>query len=148
MFISQLTLDDCQNAALLHQKAFYKGWDKKDFEDFLRDPLVYGLKLKDNNLFYGFVLWREIKEEAEILTFVIASAYQAQGKGTFLLTSFFETLKEKGINEVFLEVAEDNPSAYSFYLKYGFNLLSKRPGYYSREGNKPVAALNLSKKLV
>ncbi len=148
MPISPLTLKDCQKAALLHQGAFLKGWDAKTFREFLRNPLVHGLKIGENHELYGYILWREMGDEAEILTFVVASSYQRMGKGTFLLITLIKALRIKNITNLFLEVAEDNINAQSFYLKNGFSLLSIRPHYYPREGGKFIAALNFFKKLI
>lgn len=181
MYITSLTVEDCVHAAELHQAAFYKGWEKKDFEDFLEDPLVFGLKIQKDELlssldsssldyhaelvsasdkgshskfgmttkgettFCGYILWREIGLEAEILTFVVAPPFQRRGVGSLLLNAFFERLNEKGISKTFLEVAEDNNIAKSFYIKHGFTFLGTRLNYYKRPGNQFVDALNFIK---
>lgn len=71
MWITPLSLNDCARAAQLHQTAFYKGWKAEDFLNFLQDPYTFGLKLQQNDVLQGFALWREIRGEAELLTFVI-----------------------------------------------------------------------------
>ena len=147
MCITPLTLQECTQAASLHQAAFYKGWTEKDFRDFIEDPLVFSLKIQQSGNFCGYILWREIEDEAEILTLVIAPSFQRKGMGNLLLTSLFERLKSKGISKLFLEVAEDNKSARSFYIKNGFTIVGKRPNYYERAENKLVDALNLFKIL-
>lgn len=147
---TQVTLlmhQDCIQTASLHQASFYKGWEKKDFQAFLKDPFTFGLKIKEEKNFCGYVLWREIAPEAEILALVISPLFQRQGMGNLLLTTLFERLREKGISKLFLEVAEDNKSAQSFYRKNGFALLGKRENYYLRPNNKLVNALNFVKIL-
>lgn len=146
--VVSLTFKDCQKAADLHQKAFFKGWQTSDFHEFLGTPFVLGLKIEENHKLTGYVLWREIKDEAEILTLVIASPYQKQGRGHFLFEKLCDTLRDKKIGNLFLEVAEDNHSAQSFYLKQDFILLGKRPNYYAREGQTTLSALNFLKKIV
>lgn len=143
-----LTLEDCKNAAVLHQKAFYKGWTEKDFQTFLLDPLIHGLKIEEENTLYGYILWREVGTEAEILTLVVAPSHQKKGMGSLLLNALLKLLIVKGITDLFLEVAEDNHQAQSFYKKHGFVLLSKRPHYYARPENTFVDALNFLKKIV
>lgn len=174
-----LSLKDCAHAAQLHQAAFYRGWTEKDFEDFLEDPLIFGLKIQQDELFTsrysstqdcdpelvldptrknkfgmiaksektfcGYILWREIENEAEILTMVISPPLQRKGIGNLLLIALFERLKEKGISKLFLEVAEDNNMAKSFYINNGFVFLGKRQHYYKRPENKFVDALNFVK---
>ncbi len=147
MRTQKLTLTDCPDAARLHQLSFYKGWSEKDFEEFLADPLTQGLKSEEGGKLCGYILWREIGEEAEILTLVVAPDFQRRGLGSHLLDALFQRLGEQGVSTLFIEVAEDNEGAHLFYLKQGFNLISKRPNYYQREENKYVSAWNYIKKL-
>jgi ribosomal-protein-alanine N-acetyltransferase len=148
MFISTLTHKDCAAAAILHKEVFFKNWGEHVFKDFLQNPMIQGLKLKHTGQLCGYILWCEVEEEAEILTLVVAPSYQRKGGGSRLILTFFEFMMKIGITDIFLEVAEDNEKAQSFYIKHGFSLLSKRPFYYLREGNKYISALNFSKKLV
>jgi len=50
-----LILKDCKDAAVLHQKTFYKGWIEKDFQTFLLEPLTHGLKIEEENKLYGYI---------------------------------------------------------------------------------------------
>ena len=118
------------------------------FQEFLQDPLTCGLKIEENDIFTGYILWREIKDEAEILTLVVASSSRMRGHGGALLTTLFKILKDKGIHRLFIEVAEDNEAAIPFYIKYGFVFSGKRPYYYPREGSQHISALNFVKDLV
>ncbi len=148
MPIKQLTLKDCAEAAYLHQAAFYKGWKEQDFQEFLQNPLIQGLKIEENHQIIGYILWQHVGEEAEILTLIIDPLHQRKGKGNKLLSALFKRLKDQGIMHLFLEVAEDNKPAQLFYINHGFILISKRPKYYSRKQNTFISALNLYKKLV
>lgn len=148
MQINTLTLEDCQEAARLHQSAFFKGWKEKDFQELLQNSLTHGLKIEENHNLYGYILWREVEDEAEILTLVVDPAYQRTGRGSLLLKVLVELLIKKDIAKLFLEVAEDNKQAQSFYKKHDFTLLGKRPNYYQREKNKFSPALNLFKILL
>ncbi|MBS0271064.1 MAG: GNAT family N-acetyltransferase [Proteobacteria bacterium] len=143
-----LVFEDCQSAAHLHQKVFFKGWKENDFREFLENPLIFSLKVEKDHELIGYIMWREVKDEAELLTLVVSTPYQNKGIGSVLLGRCITILKEKHILNVFLEVAEDNHVAKSFYIKHDFILLSKRPHYYPRPGKKKISALNFFKKLV
>ncbi|MBY0292370.1 MAG: GNAT family N-acetyltransferase [Alphaproteobacteria bacterium] len=147
MPIEPLTLKDCKKAAQLHQSAFFKGWGESDFQEFLQNPLICGLKIEKNDELSGYILWREIGEEAEILTLVVASSFQRQGVGTYLLTTLCEYLVQKRITKLFLEVAEDNIHGKTFYIKNGFVFLNIRPQYYPRKENKFISAYTFLKEL-
>jgi ribosomal-protein-alanine N-acetyltransferase len=148
MPLSPLTLPDCQDAAQLHQEVFPWAWTGDTFRQFLQDPLVLGFKVEENKVLLGYILWREIGDEAEILTIVVKPSAQQKGIGGFLITALFTHLKEKNISKLFLEVAEDNEKAISFYREHGFSFLSKRPNYYRRKIKPAVSALNFYKKIL
>ena len=148
MPISSLTLEDCYEAACLHQNAFFKGWSEKDFQELLQNYLTHGLKVEENHNLHGYIVWREMGEEAEILTLVVNPPYQRKGVGSLLLTVLSDLLLKKGITKLFLEVAEDNSKAKYFYIKNEFIFLSKRQNYYQRENDKYIPALNFVKILL
>jgi len=147
MLITPLTLNDSKEAARLHQKSFFKGWEVVDFEQILQDELIHGLKLEEKKVLCGYILWREVENESEILTLVVGSNWQRRGFGSFLLKTLFQKLIQKKVVQLFIEVAEDNQGAICFYIKHGFHFVGKRPHYYPREDNKFAAAMNLVKQL-
>lgn len=147
MSIISLSLEDCPHLSKLHQAAFYQGWTEESFENFIKDPLVFGLKIQKDDALCGYLLWREIRDEAEILTLVISPHVQRQGLGNCLLIALIEKLRSKGITKLFLEVAEDNYNAQSFYIKNSFCCLGKRPNYYKRPFNEFVDALNFGREI-
>ena len=146
--VTALTPLDCVNAAQLHQQSFFKGWERAVFHEFLRTPLTFGLKIEDDGALVAYLMWREILDEAEILTLVVAPSSRQKGHGSTLLTTLFKILKDKGITQLFIEVAEDNEAAISFYTNHGFIFMGKRPHYYLREGNIYISALNFFKDIV
>jgi [ribosomal protein S18]-alanine N-acetyltransferase len=148
MLISPLTQSDFKEASRLHKLSFFKGWEQKDFEAFLKDNMVCGLKFEEANTICGFILWREIRDEAEILTIVVSPNWQRKGIGSALLKELFTQLSKNRISNLFIEVAEDNESAQLFYKKNGFGFVGKRPHYYPRGENKFVSALNYKKSLI
>ncbi len=145
MNITSLTLKDCRQVAQLHQATFYRGWNEKDFESFLKELCVFGFKIEQKGGFCGYILWREVAGEAEILTLGISPSFKRMGMGNRLLNALVESLKAHSISKLFLEVAEDNQEAQDFYIKNGFISLGKRPNYYLRPENKLVHALSFLK---
>lgn len=145
--ISPLTLEDCPPVAQLHQMVFYRGWFESEFISFLKDPHVFGLKIQQDGVLCGYILWREVDLEAEILTLVVAPTFQRKGLGHHLLQALFERLKNHRIHKLFLEVAEDNVAAKSLYIKHKFALLRTIPNYYGRPGGKYVNGLSFVRKM-
>ena len=73
---------------------------------------------------------RVVASEAEILTIAVAPDCQRKGVGAFLLHEAIAWVAEKGADEVFLEVAEDNTAALALYALSGFKPAGCRPGYF------------------
>lgn len=62
------------------------------------------------------------KNLGEIISIYLLPEYIGLGYGKKLLDFVIAQLKEKGYNEVFLWVLEENETARNFYEKYGFKL--------------------------
>ncbi len=147
MTLSPLTLRDYREASTLHQEAFFTGWSDTSFQELLQTPHTFGIQMREKENLLGYILWREIEDEAEILTFVIATHARQKGRGSALLNALCARLKRKEIQSLFIEVAEDNIPALSFYQKHAFTLLGKRKNYYARENNTYICAMTFQKKL-
>jgi [ribosomal protein S18]-alanine N-acetyltransferase len=92
----------------------------------------------------GFLLGREVADEAEIFNLAVAPHYRRQGHAAALVTSALEGMSSRGIQRVFLEVRESNFGAISFYEKLGFIKNGRRKGYYRHPDE---AAITMEKKL-
>lgn len=69
-------------------------------------------------------------EEANLNTLAIDPLFQRKGAASTLLSVAFETLKEKGVQEVYLEVRASNRAAISLYEKIGFQQKGERKDFY------------------
>lgn len=145
--IHPLEIKDCPQAAQLHEKGFHKSWSSFEINDLLSKTSTFGLKIQDKKDMLGFILWREIIDESEILTLTTQPTHLRQGLASLLLKAFFKTLIEKKIRTIYLEVAEDNKGAISLYQSHGFKYINQRPNYYLRSNGQRCTALVFVKKL-
>ena len=94
----------------------------------------------------GFLLWRWIADESEILTFGVVPEFRNKGIGYKMLTHFFALARHNAINRIILEVAEDNIPAFQLYQQLGFTIVGQRKNYYARQNgyiNAQVMSLQL-----
>jgi ribosomal-protein-alanine N-acetyltransferase len=92
----------------------------------------------------GFIIGRQIADEAEILNLAIHPANRRHGLATALVKALLESFSHLAATRVFLEVRESNSPAIVFYQRLGFLQTGCRPAYYSA----PIeAALLLSLEL-
>ena len=82
----------------------------------------------------GFISFRGVPPEGEIVNFAVLPHYTRRGAGAALLTELFGVLKSDGFKKITLEVNENNLPAVGIYTKHGFNTLCKRIKFY--KGNE------------
>ena len=71
--------------------------------------------------------------DAQIMTIGIAPTHQGRGYGRILLDALLAHERERGAEQVFLEVRIDNELAIGMYERAGFEQLGRRRGYYQPE---------------
>lgn len=118
-------------AAGLHAESFARGWDAQAISDLMRNGAA-GHAAMDEQDMLGFVLWRTVIEEAELLTIVVTAVRRGQGIGRELLRVALAGTRKSGAQCMFLEVAEDNAAAIALYRSHNFHVISRRKAYYDR----------------
>ncbi len=91
----------------------------------------------------GFALWRDLGDDAELLTIGVAPDARRQGLGAALLGAVIEAARHAGAQRLFLEVGMDNPEARALYERAGFSQVGARKAYYADGGDAAVLALDL-----
>ena len=91
----------------------------------------------------GFAMWRDLGDEAEILTLVAVEARRA-GLGALLLDAAIRAARAAGARRMFLEVDAGNEPAIRLYRKGGFIDAGLRKGYYRDGADAVVMALDLA----
>ncbi len=81
-----------------------------------------------NSELIGFVIFRCVSEEAELIEIGIDLEHRRKGIATKLFNFAIESLSP--VNELFLEVRVSNASAIALYSKLGFSVNGTRKGYY------------------
>jgi ribosomal-protein-alanine N-acetyltransferase len=77
-------------------------------------------------------------DTADILNIGIDPDFQRQGYGRGLLNHLIEELRKRNISEIFLEVRVGNKSAIRFYKKQGFEEISVRKNYYTKNSKNQL----------
>ncbi len=78
----------------------------------------------------GFIIGRQVGDEAEILNLAVAPLARRKGEGGALLRAAMEEFRERGVSRVFLEVRESNVTGITFYEGRGFFKSGRRASYY------------------
>jgi len=126
--------------AKLHADCFTtpRPWRADEFDTLLKSRGVY-LILHD----HGFALGRIAGPEAELLTIAVHPEAQGAGHGHRLMKDFLSESATLGAEDIFLEVAENNPAALALYRKTGFAQVAKRALYFKQTSGPALTALIL-----
>lgn len=109
----------------LHKLCFpHKPWGAADFSDLKKS----GCEIIASD--HGFVVWRVVADEAEIITVGVHPEYRGTGIAIAMLTIAEVEIAKTNAKKIFLEVAEDNVPARKLYEKQGYTQVGKRPKYY------------------
>jgi len=113
--------------AQLHAACFTtpRPWSQGEFDDLLKTSGVFLLSQPG-----GFLLGRVIADEAELLTLAVAPEQRRKGIARALVAAFHITVKSRGAQTAFLEVAAENAAARALYLAAGWTESGRRKAYY------------------
>lgn len=109
----------------LHRSCFpNKPWSAQDFADLKKSGCDI---IASQN---GFVVWRLVADEAEIITIGVHPDARGSGIASAMLTLVENDVKKRGGNKIFLEVAENNTPARILYEHNKYKQIGIRPKYY------------------
>lgn len=145
--LSEATSRDAAVIAPLHAASFRRGWSEQEVEGLLIDRHVIAHRAMAGTSLAGFILSRQVEDEAEILSVAVAGSRRGRGLAGHLLNLHLRRLAGLGARTVFLEVDENNKPAIRLYERAGFHEISRRPNYYTGPGVKAAAALVLRRDL-
>ena len=142
IFFNKFNLSQLDDIVSIESGSSVHPWSKTQLQESIRNP---------NNLCYcatcegdiiGYLIVMVTGKTADILNIGINPDNQRKGYGGLLMSYLYKELKNRLIEEVFLEVRESNQSAISFYLNQGFKEISIRKNYYKSNSNKLSSAEN------
>ncbi len=114
-----------QQLEKLHAQCFpHKPWCANDFDDLKKSGCDI---IASQN---GFIIYRVVADEAEIITIGVAPAARRGGIAAAMIEIAAADAKKRGAKKMFLEVARDNAAAIALYSRAGFSEIGVRPKYY------------------
>jgi len=107
-------------------------WSEDQFTTSIENSNNLCYCLSFNGRTIGYLISMLAVDTADILNIGIDSEFQRQGHGTGLVNHLIEELKKRNISEILLEVRAGNKSAIRFYKRQGFEEISVRKNYYTK----------------
>jgi [ribosomal protein S18]-alanine N-acetyltransferase len=119
-------------------------WTEWGFRELLKWDSVLAVVSEKEGKLCGFIIGRQVGEEAEILNLAVTLERRRRGEGGALLKAALYESRARHVSRVFLEVRESNENAIAFYARHGFSKTGRRAVYYH---NPQEAAVVMEKKL-
>ncbi len=110
---------------------FSDPWSANDFAECV-DSGVPFLVAEQQGIVAGYVVAHSAADEGEILNLGVAAAHRRQGIGRALVERVLQTLAQRGVGTVYLEVRASNAAARQLYESLGFGEVARRARYYRR----------------
>lgn len=146
--IEAIRQTDLAAVAALHARCFDERWQPGLIARIAVGPAGFGLLWRHEGETQGFVLCRTNDARGEVLSLGVAPGARRRGIARALMTAAIDTVGERGLPALYLEVAEDNAAARHLYRTLGFAQVRRRPGYYARPEAGAVDALTLRRVIV
>lgn len=117
--------------AFIDSLSFSENWSEESYKNMENDSNYTFFKLCDGEKVIGFILLLYAVDAYEIIRIAVLPEYRGRGIGEKLIKEAVDFIKEKGIENIFLEVREGNAAARKLYEKSGFEECGVRKNYYS-----------------
>ena len=115
----------------LNKASFPEAWSKQALGSALAADFVVYVWPDDGGQLTAYFLGQTVLDELHILQLAVAPLFRGRGIGSELMRYILNVMRKQGINRADLEVRASNRDAIDLYHKLGFEVVGRRPDYYS-----------------
>ena len=117
--------------AELEKLCFSAPWSERSIASELTNEYSLWLVEERDGVAVAYVGSQSCPPEADVMNVAVAPAFRRQGIGEGLMVALMDTLRDKGMESLTLEVRASNSSAIALYNRLGFTEVGRRPNYYT-----------------
>lgn len=144
MNIRLMKKEDLAGVYEVEIESFASPWSYESLErDLMENKCSIYVVAEDNKKIVGYIGSWLIMDEGQIINIAVKDSHRGKGIGFLLMKFMIDRLEKEGCNSIFLDVRVGNTSAINLYKKFNFEVVGKRPKYYS--GNDGDAYIMLRK---
>lgn len=135
VIVDPMRLEDVPAVHEIEQLSFRTPWPAHAFESELRgNRLARYVVARAGDIVVGFAgVWLMV-DDAHVTTFGVHPDWRRQGIGRHLLLNLHELSVTLGARQMTLEVRVSNGPAQALYRAFGFEIVGRRPHYYTDDG--------------
>ena len=105
-------------------------WDRERILKAIRDPSINVAVVRSSDSVRGFGIMQYGETTAHLCLLGVQAALQGKSLGEALLSWLEKSAVTAGIECVNVEARADNPRGIDFYVKRGYRIQGRVPGYY------------------
>lgn len=132
--IRKAKVDDIPDLVRIEKQVFEQSLGESFlYDEFLLNPFAHYFVYEINNHIVGYIGYRAIDTQSEMMNFCVDPVYQGKKIGSELLEHTINYLINLGVKTILLEVRVSNVNAINMYKKFGFKQGHIRKKYYGNE---------------
>jgi [ribosomal protein S18]-alanine N-acetyltransferase len=132
--IDEMRPGDLDEVLHIERAGSLVAWTRPLFLEEIRNPSsrchVLRFRGKEGERVIGFVCFRLVASESEVLNLGVHPDFRGRGWGGQLMTFYLVLCHEAGVRKAFLEVNPDNESALRLYRSLAFRPVGLRRKFY------------------
>jgi ribosomal-protein-alanine N-acetyltransferase len=132
--IQKMNIQDLEEVISLQTSNSLTLWSKNMFIEEMRNPFAccFVMKRDDGSIqpVIGFICFRNIADESELLNICVRSDYRQLGVGKKLMEFYVELSRRRGIKTFHLEVSSSNHPAIHLYQSFSYESSGMRKKFY------------------
>jgi ribosomal-protein-alanine N-acetyltransferase len=109
-------------------------WSKNMFMEEIRNPFAYCFVMKmeegSKQPVIGFICFRNVTDESELLNICVHPVYRQLGVGKKLMEFYIDFSRQRGSKTFYLEVHSSNHSAIHLYHLFSYQSSGIRKNFY------------------
>lgn len=144
--IQKMDLKDLDEVLVIETSSSVAPWSRNMFIQEMRNARSFCFVIKEKDKseqpVIGFICFRNIQEESELLKICVHPDHRQVGVGKQLMKFYTDLSREKGIKTFYLEVYSSNQPAIHLYQLFSYRPSGVRKNFYQGKFN----ALLMTKK--
>ena len=132
--IQKMEIHDLDEVFSIEAASSQTPWSRNSFAEEIQNPLAHCFVMKGGNgsgqRVIGFICFRNVIEESELLDIAVHPDYRRRGIGKKLMQFYIDFSRRRGIHTLYLEVNASNQSAIQLYQGFTYEVSGVRKKFY------------------
>lgn len=130
VIIRPMALSDLDAVMAIEQVSSPAPWKRGHFLQEIHSALAFPVVALVDGRVAGYLCLMSLFEEAQVMNIAVAPEQRGRGVGRRLMEHAIAAAREKGAENLVLEVRQSNAAAIALYEQFGFVRYFVRKGYY------------------